>query len=121
MTAPTSMPRVGFDGSLSMFIAGPWSSATADLLHSMVKAAIRLLEGNPLECVASYGSHSTATEIGPDNPQGRPSRFPVREHHGHAGDLVQGGYVAWTYERLAQVLRATWSRSRGRSTPPRPR
>jgi hypothetical protein len=102
MTAPTSMPGVGFDGSLSMRLAVPWPSATADLLHSTVKAAIKLLEGNPLACVASHGGLSTATEMGPDNPQGRPSHRPVRERHGRAGDLVWDGYVAWSDKRLAQ-------------------
>jgi hypothetical protein len=88
MTAPTSMPRVGFGGSLSVRLAAPLLIATADLLHSALQAAIKLLEGNPFACVASHGGHSTATEMGPDNPQTRLSRLPVCGHLGRAGDLV---------------------------------
>lgn len=79
MTAPTPMPRVGFDGSLSMRLAAPLLIATTGLLHSTLQAAIKLLEGNPFACVSSRRGYWTATEMGPDNPQSKPSHS-IREH-----------------------------------------
>jgi hypothetical protein len=53
MTDPTSLPRIGFDGSLSMLLATPLLRAAAHVLHS------------------------TPPEVGPDNPQGKAGAMDI--------------------------------------------
>jgi hypothetical protein len=83
MTDPaTSLPRIGFDGSLSMLLAAPLLRAAAHWLHS------------------------TPTEVGPDNPQGRPAQWPLREHRGGRRRPSTDGWCSGPLPLAAPVMTA---------------